>query len=80
MHRGKTIRGMTSSRLVTRCAARQSLGRRDTPQRAAGAVHTLTRGRIMEDTNEKVKTPPKASLMIALFAVVFALFFVLEAH
>jgi len=34
----------------------------------------------MEDTSENVKTPPKASMLISLFVIVFALFFLLQAR
>ena len=34
----------------------------------------------MEDRSEKVKTTPRASTLISIFAFVFGLFFVLEAH
>jgi hypothetical protein len=34
----------------------------------------------MEDTSERMNTPPKASMQILLFVIVFAMFFALEAH
>ena len=34
----------------------------------------------MTDTGEKMKPPPKASMQILLFVIVFAIFFVLESH
>ena len=34
----------------------------------------------MADISERTKTSPKASTQILLFAVVFAMFFVLESH
>lgn len=34
----------------------------------------------MADASEKMKTPPKASMQILLFVIVFAMCFVLESH
>jgi len=34
----------------------------------------------MVNTSEKVKAPPRASMQILLFVIVFAMCFVLESH